>query len=67
LKSIKILLRVNTNNFEEENYWEIVKDDYPLHRIIKDIESAGFKIVKTYRIFENPYHRFYIKERETNL
>lgn len=57
-KSIKILLVVNINNFEEERYWEIVKDGYPLHGIIKDIENAGLKIVKTYRIFEKPYHRF---------
>jgi len=25
-----------------------------------EIQKAGFKIEKTYRIFENPYHRFFI-------
>jgi len=53
------------NNFNGEHYWEIGKDGYSLYRIIKDIESVGFKIEKTYRIFENPYHRFFIlKKRE---
>ena len=58
----------NMNNFEEEHYWEIGKVSYPLNKITKDIEGAGFKIIKTYRIFENPYHRFFvlIKEKQFN-
>jgi len=51
--------------FIGEHYWEIGKAGYPLNRIIKDMESVGFKIIRTYRIFENPYHRFFIlKKRE---
>ena len=52
------------NNFNGEHYWEIGKDAYPLNRIIKDIESVGFNIKKTYRIFENPYHRFFVLKKE---
>lgn len=44
------------NNFNDEHYWEIGKDSFPFYRIIKDIESGGFKIVKTYRVFKNPYY-----------
>ena len=48
------------NKFEGEQYLKIGKADYPLNRIIKNINKAGFNILKTYRIFENTYHRFFI-------
>jgi len=35
-----------------------------LGKITKDIEGVGFNIKKTYRIFENPYHRFFILKKE---
>jgi len=38
--------------------------DYPLSKIFNDIQIAGFKIEKTYRVFENPYHRFFILKKE---
>lgn len=52
------------HKFDGEHYWEIGKAGYPLNIIIKDIQKAGFKIEKTYRIFENPYHRFFIARKE---
>lgn len=52
------------HKFDGEHYWEIGKAGYPLNRIIKDIQKAGFKIEKTYRIFENPNHRFFIARKE---
>jgi hypothetical protein len=52
------------NNFNGEHYWEIGKAGYPLSKITKYIEKAVFKIIKTYRIFENPYHRFFILKKE---
>jgi len=52
------------HKFDGEHYWEIGKDGYPLSKITKDIERAGFDIIKTYRIFENPYHRFFILKKE---
>jgi ubiquinone/menaquinone biosynthesis C-methylase UbiE len=48
------------HKFGGEHYWEIGKPGYPLKRIVKDIQSARFKIKKTYRVFEFPYHRFFI-------
>ena len=51
------------NKFDGGPYWEIGKARYSLNRIIKDIQRAGFKIVKTYRIFEIPYHRFFILKK----
>ena len=52
------------HKFDGEHYWEIGKDGYPLSKITKDIERVGFDIKKTYRIFENPYHRFFILKKE---
>ena len=48
------------NNYTGEHYWEIGKAGYPLKRIIKEIQAVGFKIDKTYRVFEHPYHRFFM-------
>jgi hypothetical protein len=56
-------LKKPSHHFNGQHYWEIGKAEYPLNRIIDDINNAGFKISKTYRIFENPYHRFFILEK----
>jgi hypothetical protein len=53
------------NKFNGEHYWEIGKAGYPLSisKNIKDIQRSGFKIERTYRIFEHPYHRFFILKK----
>lgn len=51
------------HSFDGEHYWEIEKLGYPLNRIREDITKVGFKIMKTYRIFEHPYHRFFVLEK----
>jgi len=51
------------NKYDGEHYWEIGKAGYPLQRIINDIRKTGFNIKKTYRIFEWPYHRFFILKK----
>jgi len=48
------------HKFDGQHYWEIGKADFPLHRVVNDIERANFEIEKTYRVFENPYHRFFV-------
>ena len=45
--------------YDGEHHWEIGKDGYLLSRIISDIKRVGFEIEKTFRVFENPYHRFF--------
>jgi len=57
-------LRKPVHKFDGEHYWEIGKLGYPLSKVIKEIQKSGFKIEKTYRIFENPYHRFFVLSRE---
>ena len=48
------------HKFDGEHYWEIGKRHYSLTKIIGNIQKAGFRIKKTYKVFENPYHRFFI-------
>jgi len=53
-------LKPSVHKFDGEHYWEIGKAEYPLSKIINEVQKAGFKVEKTYRVFENPYHRFFI-------
>ncbi|MCX7766036.1 MAG: methyltransferase domain-containing protein [Candidatus Sumerlaeia bacterium] len=46
-----------------EHYWEIGKRGYPLSRIKSAITQTGFSILRTYRVFENPYHRFFVLKK----
>lgn len=52
-------LRRRRHVFNGQHYWEIGKAGYPLKRIIRDIEKSGFTVERTYRAFEQPYHRFF--------
>lgn len=56
-------IRKPIHRFDGEHYWEIGKAGYPLKRIISDIERQGMEIIKTYRVFESPYHRFFIMRK----
>lgn len=49
--------------FTGEHYWEIGKKGYSLDTVSGGISAAGFRIVKTYRVFEHYYHRFFIVEK----
>ncbi|MBC8434349.1 class I SAM-dependent methyltransferase [Desulfobacula sp.] len=49
--------------FNGEHYWEIGKTSYPLERIELDIRQRGLNIIKTYRVFEFYYHRFFVLEK----
>lgn len=52
--------KMPVHNFDGEHYWEIGKFGYSLKKIVEDIQRAGFEIKKTYRVFEFPYHRFFV-------
>jgi SAM-dependent methyltransferase len=52
-------LRPLMNVFNGEHYWEINKQGFPLSRI-KDDFSRIISLEKTYRVPENPYHRFFV-------
>ncbi len=48
---------------DSQHFWEIGREGYSLKKIVNDIKGVGFKIKKTYRIYEYPYHRFFILEK----
>lgn len=47
------------NRFNGEHYWEVNKEGYSLDRIVSDF-TVNIKLIKTYRVFENPFHRFFV-------
>jgi len=48
------------HSFDGEHYWEIGKSGYSIQVIKDEIEKTGWFIDRTYRVFEVPYHRFFI-------
>lgn len=55
--------RATNHKFDGYHYWEIGKMGYPLKKVKNDIISLGFNIIKTYRVFESYYHRFFILKK----
>jgi Methyltransferase domain len=55
-----------THVFDGEHYWEVGKKDYSLERVIADF-SAICPLSSTYRVHDNPYHRFFIFEAGKRL
>ena len=54
--------KLKKHQFDGQHYWEINKEGYHLNKIIKDF-SKGVNLIKTYRVKDNPYHRFFIFSR----
>jgi hypothetical protein len=52
-------LSAPAHQFDGEHYWEVNKLGYELDRIVNDFGQLA-TIVRTYRVAENPYHRFFI-------
>lgn len=55
----KPFFKIRTHTFDGEHYWELNKKNYELEKVINDL-SLHADLVKTYRVNENPYHRFFI-------
>ena len=51
------------HTYDGEHHWEIGKKSYSLKRIMEDFELCGLDIIVTYRVFEFPYHRFFILKK----
>ncbi len=52
-----------TFKLNKDHYWEIGEKGYPVERITSTMEEAGFAVVKDYRVFEFPYHHFFVLEK----
>lgn len=48
--------------FDGEHYWEINKRGYSLKRVIEDYSGRAI-LRKTFRVRDNPYHRFFVFEK----
>lgn len=49
------------HRFDGQHFWEINKAGYELPQVIEALETAGnAKLEKTYRVDQNPYHRFFV-------
>jgi ubiquinone/menaquinone biosynthesis C-methylase UbiE len=57
------LPRAAAHTYDGYHYWEIGKKDYPLKKIKHDIEYSSLRILKSYRVFEFYYHRFFLLEK----
>jgi SAM-dependent methyltransferase len=54
-------LRPQKHIFDGQHHWEINKAGYSLSRVVRDLEQGGgVRCSKTYRVGENPYHRFFV-------
>jgi predicted SAM-dependent methyltransferase len=51
------------HKFDGQHYWEINKRNYPLEKIANDFSLKNVHLLKTYRVGEHPYHRFFIFEK----
>lgn len=47
------------------HYWEINKKGFPLQKIIHDFTRQNAKMMKTYRVSEFPYHRYFVFKKMT--
>lgn len=61
-KKLFIIPRFMRRNFEinSMHQWEIGQWGLSSARLIRQIRAAGLIVKNTYRIFENPYHRFFV-------
>ena len=48
------------------HYWEIGCADYKLDRFLASVSRANFELVRDYRVFEQPYHHFFLLEKSSN-
>jgi hypothetical protein len=55
--------RPREHSFDREHYWEIGKRGFLLPTILAHIREAGFTCLRHYRIWEWPYHRFFVLEK----
>ena len=52
------------HRFDGEHYWQIGYKGYPLARVLTAMREAGFEVVKTYRCWEVPWHRFFVLKKD---
>lgn len=51
--------KLPSHTFDGEHYWEIGKEGTPLSLVSERLRGAGFADVSTFRVEEDPWHRFF--------
>jgi len=59
----KPCLGARAHTFDGQHYWEINKRGYALKKVTADL-STVCRLVKSYRVPENPYHHFFVFAKE---
>jgi ubiquinone/menaquinone biosynthesis C-methylase UbiE len=65
-KMVLALESHKTHEFDGEHYWEIGKRGFPYH-VVKEVIEKHFFILKSYNIFENPYHRVIVAIKKKGM
>ena len=52
------------HSFDGEHYWEIDKKGYDEKKIQDILIDSEWKLILNNRLFENPYHRFYLLKKD---
>ncbi len=47
----------------DQHCWEISVKGYGLKKVMDDIRKCSFTVIRTFRVFEAPYYRFFILEK----
>jgi ubiquinone/menaquinone biosynthesis C-methylase UbiE len=53
--------RPKQHTFDGQHYWELSKEGFSFPRVVKQL-SKGCRLIKSFRVTENPYHHFLIFE-----
>lgn len=59
----KPTLRKKEHVFDGEHYWEVNKKGFSLKKVLADFTKFNIKLLNSYRVDENPYHHFFIFEK----
>lgn len=49
--------------FDGIHYWEIGRRNYSLQKILKEFKCADLKVLRTFRVIEDPFSRFFILKK----
>lgn len=56
--------RARPHKFNGEHYWEVSKLGFLIKNVLRQMEEVTPSfVVRTFRVHENPYHRFFILKR----
>ena len=61
----KPLVRPIRWEFNGDHYWNLGTRGFPVQRVLDIFAETGFQLRKNYRVFEIPWHRFFVLEKKS--